>query len=156
MWAVTVAPELCSLVLFALAITLVAILDTIARQLVELPIPTMAIVGLVAAALMNSAGRSEWAARISILAVLLTAILIVVEARDGFRSHATLIFPGLLLISVTLLDRASCVTTAGIVLFAVAAVGIAEKLGLTGAIPGIRTSTSYESIFFADLTLVSP
>jgi PAS domain S-box-containing protein len=52
-----------------------------------------------------------------------------------------------------LLDRKSYVTTAGIVLLAVAALGIAERHGLTGAIPGIRTPTNYDSIFFVDLTL---
>jgi PAS domain S-box-containing protein len=139
--------------LFAFAIALVAVLDTIARERVELPILVMAVVALFAAAAMNRAGMSAWAARIAIVAVLLTAILLVLEARDGFRSHAMLVFPGLLLISMTLLDRKSYVTTAGIVLLAVAALGIAERHGLTGAIPGIRTPTSYDSIFYVDLTL---
>ena len=139
--------------LFAFAIALVAVLDTIARERVELPILVMAVVALVAAAAMNRAGMSAWAARMAIVAVLLTAILLVLEARDGIRSHAMLVFPGLLLISMTLLDRKSYVTTAGIVLLAVAALGIAERHGLTGAIPGIRTPTSYDSIFYVDLTL---
>ena len=139
--------------LYAFAFALVAVLDAIARERVELPILVMAVVALVAAAAMNRAGMSAWAARIAILAGLLTAILLVLEARDGFRSHAMLVFPGLLLISMTLLDRKSYVTTAGIVLLAVAALGIAERHGLTGAIPGIRTPTSYESIFYVDLTL---
>ena len=39
--------------------------------------------------------------------MLLTAMLLVFEARDGFRSIAMLVFPGMLLISVMLLDRAS-------------------------------------------------
>jgi pimeloyl-ACP methyl ester carboxylesterase len=69
-------------------------------------------------------------------------MLLVFEARDGFRSHAMLVFPGLLLISVMLLDRASYWTTAGIVLLAVAALGVAEKHGLTRAIPRVRTPTS--------------
>jgi PAS domain S-box-containing protein len=139
--------------LFAFAIALVAVLDTIARERIELPILVMAVVALVAAAAMNRVGMSAWAARIAIVAVLLTAILLVLEARDGFRSHAMLVFPGLLLISMTLLDRKSYVTTAGIVLLAVATLGIAERHGLTGAIPGIRTPTSYGSIFYVDLTL---
>ena len=101
---------------------------------------------------MNRAGRSDWAARTAFLAVLLTAILLVFEARDGFRSHAMLVFPGLLLISVMLLDRASYVMTAGIVLVAVAALGIAVKQGLTRARPPVHTT--YDSIFFVDLNLL--
>ena len=101
---------------------------------------------------MNRAGRSDWAARTAFLAVLLTAVLLVFEARDGFRSHAMLVFPGLLLISVMLLDRASYVTTAAIVLVAVAALGIAVKQGLTRATRPVHTS--YASIFFVDLHLL--
>jgi signal transduction histidine kinase len=142
-----------SCLLFAFAIALLAVFDTIARERFELPVLVMAVVALAFAAAMNRAGMSAWAAGIVIVVVLLTAILLVLEARDGFRSHAMLVFPGLLLISVTLLDRKSYVTTAGIVLLAVAALGIAERHGLTGAIPGIRTPTSYDSIFFVDLTL---
>jgi signal transduction histidine kinase/CheY-like chemotaxis protein len=139
--------------LFAFAIALVAVLNAMAREWVQLPILVMAVFALVAAAAMNRASMSRWAARIAVLALLLTAVLLVLEARDGFRSHAMLVFPGLLLISMTLLDRKSYVTTAGIVLLAVAALGIAERYGLTRAIPGIRTSTSYDSIFYVDLTL---
>jgi hypothetical protein len=89
---------------------------------------------------MNRAGRSDWAGRTAFLAVLLTAVLLVFEARDGFRSHAMLVFPGLLLISVMLLNRASYVTTACIVLVVVAALGIAAKQGLTRARPSAHTS----------------
>ena len=39
-------------------------------------------------------------------------------------------------------------------LLAVAALGVAEKHGLTRAIPRVRTPTSYESIFFVDLVLL--
>ena len=53
-----------------------------------------------------------------------------------------------------LLDRASYMITAGMVLVAVAALGIAEKQGLTRAIPHVRSSTTYESIFFVDLNLL--
>ena len=125
---------------------------SLAREPQETPLLVFAVAGLVAAAVMNRAGRSDWAARTAFLAVLLTAILLVFEARDGFRSHAMLVFPGLLLISVMLLDRASYVTTAGIVLVAVAALGIAVKQGLTRATPPVRTS--YASIFFVDLHLL--
>jgi PAS domain S-box-containing protein len=119
-----------------------------------LPILDMAVVALVAAAVVNRAGESAWAARTAFLAVLLTAILLVFEARDGFRSHAMLVFPGLLLVSVMLLDRASYLTTAAIVIVAVAALGIAEKRGLTRATPGVRSPTSYESIFDVNLILL--
>ncbi len=103
---------------------------------------------------MNRAGNWEWAARTAFLAVLLTAMLLVFEARDGFRSLAMLVFPGMLLLSVMLLDRASYMITAGMVLVAVAALGIAEKQGLTRAIPHVRSSTTYDSIFFVDLNLL--
>jgi signal transduction histidine kinase len=139
--------------LSAFAIALVAVLNAIARERVELPILVMAVVALIAAAAMNRAGMPALAAWIAILAVLLTAILLVLEARDGFRSHAMLIFPALLLVSMTLLDCKSYATTAGIVVLVVAALGIAERHGLTGAIPRIRTPTSYDSIFNVDVTL---
>jgi PAS domain S-box-containing protein len=140
--------------LFALAIGLVAVLDTIAREPILLPILELAVLALVVAAIVNRAGKSAWASRTAILAILLTATMLVFEARDGLRSLAMLIFPGLLLISVMLLDRASYLTTAGIVLVAVAALGIAERRGFTRAIPGVRSPTSYESIFYVDLTLM--
>jgi len=138
--------------LFAFVIGAVLVVDTITGDQVPRPILAMA-VGLAAAAVMNRAGRSAWAARIIILIMLSGTILLVLEAHDGFRSHAMLVFPGLLLISVMLLDRGSYVTTAGIILLAVAALGIAERHGLTGAIPGIRTPTNYDSIFYVNLTL---
>jgi hypothetical protein len=46
-------------------------------------------------------------------------------------------------------------TTAGIVILTVAALGVAEKHGLFGAIPPVRTPTNYESIFLVDLTLLA-
>ena len=114
----------------------------------------LAVAGLVAAMITNRSGRYEWAARIAFLAVLSTAMLLVVEARDGFRSLAMLLFPGMLLISVMLLDRASYLITAGVVLLAVTTLGIAERRGLTRAVPHVRSSTTYESIFFVDLNLL--
>jgi two-component system cell cycle sensor histidine kinase/response regulator CckA len=140
--------------LFALAVGTVALLNTIAREPVAVPILGMSAAGLVAAAAMNWAGKSTWAARTTILALLLTAILLVLQARDGFRSHAMLVFPGLLLISVMLLDRASYVITVCVVLLAVAALGIAEIHGIARAAPLVRTPTSYGSVFFVDLTLL--
>jgi PAS domain-containing protein len=57
----------------------------------------------------------------------------------------------MLLLSVMLLDRASYFITAGIVLLAVAALGIAERHGLTRTVPRVRSLTTYDSIFFVDL-----
>ena len=152
--AATATPELSNSLVscWPSLIGAVAILNVIGQGPQETPLLVFAVAGLVAAAVMNRAGRSDWAARTAFLAVLLTAILLVFEARDGFRSHAMLVFPGLLLISVMLLDRASYVTTAGIVLVAVAALGIAVKQGLTRATRPVHTS--YASIFFVDLHLL--
>jgi PAS domain S-box-containing protein len=140
--------------LFALAVGLVAALDLIEREPTELPLLGMAMVGLVAAAVMNRVERWKWAGWTAFLSVLLTAIMLVVEARDGFRSHAMLLFPGLLLTSVMLLDRISYMATAGTVLLTVAALGIAEIYGLTQAVPRVRTPTTYDSVFYVDLTLL--
>src|SRR5215831_17306657 len=140
--------------LFAFAVGTVAILNVIAHEPSETPVLVFAVAGLIFAGVMNRSGRWVGAALTAFLAMLLTAILLVLEARDGLRSHAMLVFPGLLLISVMLLNRASYLTTAGIVLVTVAALGIAEKHGLTRATPGIRTPTTYESIFYVDLTLL--
>jgi PAS domain S-box-containing protein len=140
--------------LLASAVSTVAILNVIYREPEETPLLLFAVAGLFAAMIMNRAGRWKWAARIAFMALLLTAMLLVLNARDGFRSNAMLVFPGMLLISVMLLDRVSYMATAGIILIAVAALGLAETQGLTRAIPGVRTPTSYESIFFVDLTLL--
>jgi PAS domain S-box-containing protein len=140
--------------LLTFAVSLIAVLNTIAHEPQETPLLVFAAAGLAAAAVINRAGMPAWAARTVFLALLLAAILLVFEARDGFRSNAMLFFPGLLLLSVMLLDRASYWITASIVLLAVAALGIAEKHGLTHAIPHVRSSTNYDSIFFVDLALL--
>src|SRR5215467_8950018 len=100
------------------------ILDLIAGEIADLPQLSISVVGLIAAAVLNRAGRSLWAARLAVLSMMLTAIWLVVDAKDGFRSLSMLTFPGLLLLSVMLLDRASYLTVAGIVLLAVASVGM--------------------------------
>ncbi len=138
--------------LLTFAIGLVAILDLGDRAPREAPVLVFATAGMVAAAIMNRAGTPGWAARTAFLAALLTAILLVFNAHDGFRSHAMLVFPGLLLISVLLPDRSSYVTTAGVVLVTVAALGIAVKQGLTQATPPLHTT--YDSIFYVDLNLL--
>ena len=117
--------------LLASAVSAVAILDVVSHEPAETPLLVFAVAGLVAAMIMNRAGRWEWAARTAVSTVLLTAMLLVFEARDGFRSLAMLLFPGMLLLSVMLLDRASYMITASIVLVAVAAMGVAERQGLT-------------------------
>src|SRR5215471_18135198 len=139
--------------LLASTVSTVAILNAASHELGENPLILFAVACLVAAMIMNRAGRWEWGARIAFSAMLLTAILLVFGARDGFRSHAMLVFPGMLLLGVMLLDRFSYMITAGIVLVAVATLGIAERHGLTQAIPHLRTSTNYGSIFFVDLAL---
>ena len=129
--------------LLAFAVSATAILNfLIGQPSAETPILVLAVAGLVAAMVTNRSGSWEWAARIAFLAVLLTAMLLVFEARDGFRSLSMLLFPGMLLISVMLLDRASYMITADMVLVAVAALGIAERQGLTRAIPHVRSSTT--------------
>src|SRR3974390_60071 len=86
--------------LLAFGVGLIAVLNTMERETQETPLLVFAVLALVAAAVMNRGGRPGWAARTAFLAVLLTATLLVFEARDGFRSHAMLFFPALLLISV--------------------------------------------------------
>ena len=137
-----------SCLLFASALGVIAVLDMIGEQHVPLPI-VLAAVGLFAAAAINRAGTPVWAGRTAVLVLMLGAILLVFEAHDGFRSHAMLVFPGLLLISVMLLDRASYLTIASIVLLAVAVLGIAEKHGLTQATPGIRTAQATNPSFMS-------
>jgi PAS domain S-box-containing protein len=139
-------------VLLTFAVGLVAIMDATGRGHSETLVLAFATAGLVAASIMNRAGRSAWAAQTAFLAALLAAILLVLNARDGFRSHAMLVFPGLLLISVLLPDRSSYVTTASVILVAVAALGIVVKQGLTRATPPTRTS--YESIVYVELNLL--
>jgi two-component system cell cycle sensor histidine kinase/response regulator CckA len=138
----------CFLLAFALGVA--AMFDAIQQDPYETPLLVFAAAALVAASFMNRAGRLVWAAWTAFLTVLLTTILLVFEAQDGFRGHMMLVFPGLLLISVMLPDRTFYPTTAGVVL--VAALGIAVKQGLTRATPPVRTT--YESIFDVDLQLL--
>jgi PAS domain S-box-containing protein len=112
------------------------------------------VAGLLAALVLNRSGRQVWAGRIAALAMLLSSTLLVFEARDGLRSISMLLFPGVLVICVMLTDGASYKTIAGIVLAAVAGLGIAEMHGLTRAIPHVRTTTVYGSIVNIDLILL--
>jgi PAS domain S-box-containing protein len=140
--------------LFTLTFGFFEILDLIAGEAADLPQLSVSMVGLIAAVIFNRSGRSLWAARIAVLSMMLTAIWLVVDAKDGFRSLSMLTFPGLLLLSVLLLDRASYLTVAGMVLLAVPLLGIAERYGLTRAVPGVRSRTTYESIYYVELVLL--
>ena len=140
--------------LLASAAGLMVSLSVVSGEPKQVPVLLFAIAGLVAAMVINRAGKVEQAAHLAFSAVLLIAMLLVFEARDGFRSNAMLIFPGILLVCVMLLNRVAYTITAGVVLTAVAALGLAERQGLTHAIKGVRSSTTYESIFFVDLMLL--
>jgi PAS domain S-box-containing protein len=140
--------------LLALTVGTVAVLNTLSHETQQTAMLVLAAVGLVAAAVVNRAGKTAWAARTAFLSMLLTASLLVFEARDGFRSHAMLVFPALLLLSVMFLDRVSYVINAGLILVAVAALGIAELHGLGRATPPPGTRVSYDTIFFVDLALL--
>ncbi len=120
----------------------------------ETAVLIFSVAALALAMVMNRRGHWEWAARTAYLSILLAASLRVFDARDGFRSLAMMVFPGMLLISVLLLNKASYRVTAGMVLLAVAALGIAEKQGLTRAIPHFRSPTTYGSIVFVELNLL--
>src|SRR3974390_1547421 len=85
-----------SCVLLTFAISVVAALDFLGQGPHEPPLLLCAVVGLVAAGVINRVGRADWAARTAFVAVLFTATLLVFAARDGFRSTAMLVFPGLM------------------------------------------------------------
>src|SRR5262249_52423598 len=130
--------------LFATVMETIAVLDLIEHELALVPLLELSVVGFIAAAVLNRAGRSASAARTVLMVFLITASFLVFFASDGFRSLAMLFFPALLLISVMLLDRGSYLMAAGFILVVVTGLGLAEKRGLTRAIPGVRSPTSYE------------
>ncbi len=136
------------------AATLLVTMNVITGDFRESLLLALVVVGLVAAMGVNRAGKWEWAARIALSSLLFVGMLMAFEARDGFRSNAMLLFPAMLLLSLILLDRTSYLVASGIVLIAVASLGIAERQGFTQAIPGVRSPTTYESIFFVDLFLL--
>jgi signal transduction histidine kinase/CheY-like chemotaxis protein len=109
---------------------------------------------LLGAAVLNRSGKQVWAGRLAAVAMLLSATLLVFEARDGIRSISMLLFPAVLVICVMTADGASYKTTAAIVLATVAGLGIAEMHGLTRAIPHVRSTTVYGSIVNIDLVLL--
>ena len=142
----------CLMLAFGTAV--VASLNALSREWERMPTHGLELALIFAAAAMNRSGKWKWAAWTVTLAVLLYAVLLVVQAHDGFRSNAMLLFPELLLVSIILLDRASYFLTAIMILMAVASLGIAEMQGLTAAIPGVRTHTSYGSIFFVGFSML--
>jgi PAS domain S-box-containing protein len=140
--------------LLFLTVGTVATLNTLERETHQTPLLVAAAVGLIVAAFVNRAGKAAWAARTAFLSLLFTAALLVFEARDGFRSHAMLVFPALLLLSVMFLDRVSYVITAVLVLLTVTALGIGELHGIGRGVPPRGTPISYDTIFYVDFALL--
>jgi len=136
------------------AIGTLAVSNVLTHEPAENAVLFVAVGGLLAAAFANRAGNTTVATLTVFVAALVTAAMLVFEARDGFRSHAMLIFPGLLLISVMFMDRASYALTAAMVLITVAVLGVADKFGYMRAIPGFRSLTSYDSILIVDVLLL--
>ena len=141
---------------FLLAVVGIAslmVIDGIRGYRGDLPVMASAAVGLLAAAAINRLGKWEWAARTAALLMLAMIVALIHQARDGLRSHSMILFPGLLLLSVMVLDRAFYVAVAGLVLAAVTALGIAEMRGLW-RMPPVRTPTDYASILTVDVMLL--
>src|SRR3954451_25315354 len=67
---------------FTLTIGFFEILDLIAGEPAALPQLSISVLGLIAASVLNRAGRSLWAARLVVLSIMLTAFWLVVDARD--------------------------------------------------------------------------
>src|SRR5262245_48615485 len=92
---------------FACAVSFVAILRVVAQHSREVPLLAFTIAALAVAMGINRAGRWAWAARTAFFALLCMSVLMVFDAHDGLRSNVMLLFPGILLLSIMLLDRAS-------------------------------------------------
>jgi hypothetical protein len=110
----------------------------------------MSVVGLLAAMVMNRAGIWKGVARTAILAILLTGILLVVQARDGFRSHA-MNFPGVV---VDFRDVAGSLLLPGNCEYrSIVGSGIGNRgiHGIGRVTPPVRTPTNYSSVFYVDL-----
>ena len=137
------------------ALATVGLLTLLSQDHGQLPATALSLLLLAGAAALNRAGKWQWAARMAVATVLLTAILLVVHAQDGFRSHATLLFPGLLLISMVLLDRSSYIMTALAALLSITGLGIADMYGLIGHLPPVRTPTNYSSVTSVDLMVLA-
>ncbi len=109
---------------------------------------------VLAAVVLNYAGKWIWAIRLCALAVLFAVTCEVIGARDGFRTIAMLSFPGLLLIAIMLLRAVDYVVLALATLLTVTCLGVAEIHGLIPTVPIARTPTDYGTVFFVDLILV--
>lgn len=117
----------------------------------DLPILSLTEVPVFAAMATSYMGQWKWATRIVTFATLVALTMLVIGARDGFRSIAMLGFPGLLVISVLLLDRGSYVAFAAATLLIVTGLGVAEIHGLIPRVPIVRSPTNYATIANVDL-----
>lgn len=120
----------------------------------EVPTLVFASLGLLAALQFNRRGYWEWSARIGSLTILITAVLLVAQAKDGFRSIAMLIFPGVFVLSMLLLDSYYYAILSGATVVLVTALGLAEIHGLIGSGLPVRTPTTYLTILDVDIILV--
>jgi len=142
---------LVSLAAFGLGIILDLALGSTTK---EVPTLVFASLGLLAALQFNRRGHWAWSARIASLTILVTAVLLVAQARDGFRSIAMLIFPGVFVLSMLLLDGYYYALLSGATVILVTALGLAEIHGLIGSGLPVRTPTTYLTILDVDLILV--
>ena len=117
----------------------------------DLPILSLTEVPVIAAIVTSYMGQWKWATRIVTFAILVALAMLVIDARDGFRSIAMLGFPGLLVISVLLLDRVSYLVFAFVTLLVVTSLGVAEIHGLSPRVPIARSPTNYATIANVDL-----
>jgi len=78
------------------AVSAVLIMNAIDWDPRPMPLLIFALVSLNVALAMNRTGRWKWAARTTLLVLLVTAMLLVFQARDGLRSQAMLVFPAML------------------------------------------------------------
>src|SRR3954469_24418145 len=85
-------------VVLVCAMGVVAITNGLTSHRRETSLLVLAVAGLVAAWFMNRMGKWKWAARTALLVLIFTAVMLVFHASDGFRSHAMLMFPGMLLL----------------------------------------------------------
>ena len=121
----------------------------------ELPVLAFAAMGLLSTLVVNKRGNYRWAARLASIVVLVTASLLVMSAKDGFRSIAMLIFPALLVLSVLLLDWGDYAVFAGLAILAVTALGIGKIQGILPFRTLRRTPTTYLTVILVDFILLS-
>lgn len=110
---------------------------------------------LLCAMVLNRAGRWVWAARVSVSSLLLTAVVAMIQAQDGFRSHAVILFPGLLVLAIVLLDRTSYFVVGACTVVAAVGLGVAEMQGRIGSIPPVHTPTNWASVISVGFILLA-